>query len=305
MKTRILLAVVLLTSVPVLQAMATDAAPAPEQTIEGAAQATSPAGAEPAHAQGDPGSHGEAAAPHEGGGEAHPPGAHATVHPPKQHWHFDGMFGTYDKSAMQRGLKVYREVCSACHSLKRVYFRNLEALGYDEGQVKTIASEYTIQDGPNDDGEMFERSGLPSDRFTSPYPNDNAAKAMNNGALPPDLSLITKARHDGPNYVYGILTGYEPAPAGTVLLPGQNWNKYMPGHIIAMAKPMSDGQVAYEDGSPQTVEQYAHDVVNFLTWTADPYMEDRKRTGIKVLIFLAIFAGIMYAVKRRIWADVH
>ncbi len=225
--------------------------------------------------------------------------------PMHQHWHFKGMFGTYDKSSMQRGLKVFREVCSACHSLKRIYFRNLEDLGYDESQVKTIANEYTIHDGPNDEGEMFDRPGLPSDHFPSPFANDNAAKASNGGALPPDLSLITKARHHGPDYVFSILNGYEPAPADVVLMPGQNWNKYMHGHLIAMAKPLSDGQVAYEDNSPQTVEQYAHDVVNFLTWASDPTMETRKRTGIKVLIFLAIFAGVMYGVKRKIWADVH
>jgi ubiquinol-cytochrome c reductase cytochrome c1 subunit len=280
--------------------LAADAAHEEPKTIQDAEATTADPGQEPRHAQGDPGAHepGEA-------GEAHPPGAHATIHPPHQHWHFNGMFGTYDKSAMQRGLKVYREVCAACHSLKRVYFRNLDALGYDEGQVKTIASEYTITDGPNDDGDMFERPGLPSDAFTSPFPNDNAAKASNNGALPPDLSLITKARHNGPDYVYGILTGYGEAPAGTTLLPGQNWNQYMPGHIIAMAPPLTDGQVAYEDGSPQTVEQYSRDVVNFLTWAADPYMQERKRMGIKVIIFLLVFAGVMYGVKRKIWADVH
>lgn len=234
--------------------------------------------------------------------------APATGHDVKiahQDWHFDGMFGTYDRAALQRGLKVYREVCSACHSLKRVYFRNLEAVGYDEGQIKGIASGYTIQDGPNDEGEMFDRPGLPSDHFVSPYANDNAAKAANNGALPPDLSLIIKARHHGPDYVHGILTGYEPPPAGTVLLSGQYWNKQMPGHIIAMAPPLQDGQVVYEDDAPQTVDQYARDVVEFLTWASDPYMEERKQTGIKVIIFLAVFAGIMYGVKRKIWANLH
>ena len=227
------------------------------------------------------------------------------VEPSHQHWHFNGPFGSYDKAAMQRGLKVYREVCAACHSLKRVYFRNLEALGYDENQIKNIAAEYTITDGPDDEGEMFERPGRPSDHFKSPFANDNAAKSVNNGALPPDLSLITKARHHGPDYVHGILTGYHTPPEGTTLLEGQYWNQYMPGHVIAMAPPLSDGVVAYEDGSPETVEQYSKDVVNFLTWAADPYMEERKRTGIKVLIFLAVFAGLMYAVKRKIWSDVH
>ncbi len=237
--------------------------------------------------------------------EAHAPNAHAAPELEHQDWHFSGMFGTYDRAALQRGLKVYREVCAACHSLKRVAYRNLADLGYDEGQIKNIASQATVHAGPNDEGEMFDRPGLPSDHFVSPFPNDNAAKFANNGALPPDLSLIAKARHHGPDHVYGILTGYEPPPAGTTLLPGQNWNKAMPGHIIAMAPPIADGQVAYEDETPQTVEQYSRDVAEFLTWAADPNMESRKRTGIKVLLFLAVFAGVMYGVKRRIWAKLH
>ena len=224
---------------------------------------------------------------------------------PHQNWHFEGMFGTYDRGALQRGLKVYREVCSACHSLKRVYFRNLEDLGYDEAQIKNIAAQYTVNDGPNDEGEMYDRPALPSDHFVPPYPNDNAAKAVNNGALPPDLSLIVKARHRGPDHVYGILTGFTNPPEGVTLLPGQHWNKQMSGHIIAMAPPLSDGQVAYEDNMPQTVDQYARDVTEFLAWAADPSMEERKRTGIKVIFFLAVFAGIMYGVKRRIWAKLH
>jgi ubiquinol-cytochrome c reductase cytochrome b/c1 subunit len=228
-----------------------------------------------------------------------------TVHPPHQHWHFSGMFGTYDRAALQRGLKVYRQVCAACHGLDHVAYRNFEFLGYSEDQVKNIAAEYTVTDGPNDDGEMFQRPARPSDVYVNPYPNKKAAQAANNGALPPDLSLITKARHNGSNYVYAVLTGYEDPPAGVQLLPGQNWNRYMPGHVIAMAAPLSDGIVTYEDGSPETVEQYARDVTEFLTWAADPYMEDRKRTGIKVLFFLIVFAGVMYAYKRKIWSDVH
>lgn len=222
-----------------------------------------------------------------------------------QDWHFSGMFGSYDRAALQRGLKVYREVCAACHSLKRVYYRNLEALGYDDGQVKNIASQYNVTDGPNDEGEMFERPALPSDHFVSPYPNDNAAKSVNNGALPPDLSLITKARHHGPDHVYGILTGFTNPPEGVTLMANQHWNTQMPGNLIAMAPPLQDGQVAYEGDTPQTVDQYSRDVVEFLAWAADPYMEERKRTGIKVLIFLAVFAGIMYGVKRKIWAKLH
>lgn len=226
-------------------------------------------------------------------------------HPPAQDWSFSGPFGTYDKAALQRGFLVYKQVCSACHSMKHMHYRNLEALGYDEGQIKAIASEYSVTDGPDDEGEMFERPARPSDKFKSPFLNDNQAKSANGGALPPDLSLITKARHGGADYVHGILTGYEEAPAEIRLLSGQHYNKYMAGNIIAMAAPLIEGQVAYEDGTPQTVDQYAKDVSHFLTWAADPYMEDRKRTGIKVILFLMVFAGIMYAVKRKIWADLH
>jgi ubiquinol-cytochrome c reductase cytochrome c1 subunit len=224
---------------------------------------------------------------------------------PQQDWGFEGPFGTFDRAALQRGLKVYRNVCAACHGMKKIAFRNLAALGYDEAQIKAIAAEYTYIDGPNDEGDMFERPGLPSDRYKSPYANDNQAKAANNGALPPDLSLIVKARKDGANYLYGLLTGYETAPEGVKLLDGQYYNKVMPGHIIAMAPPLADDAVVYEDGSPQTVEQYAKDVTEFLTWASEPSMEERKKLGINVLIFLFVFAGVMYAIKKKIWSDVH
>ena len=228
-----------------------------------------------------------------GGGEA----------PPHQHWHFSGPFGQFDKAAMQRGLKVYREVCAACHSLKRVRYGNLVDLGYNEGQVKNIAAEYTVTDGPNDEGEMFERAGKASDYFVSPYPNKKAAMASNGGAYPPDLSLMTKARPHGADYLYALLTGYD--ESGHHEVPeGKYWNKYFPGHVISMAAPLSDGLVTYEDGSPETTAQYAHDVTNFLMWAADPYLEERKSTGIKVIFFLIVFAGVMYAYKKRIWADV-
>ncbi|MEZ5815156.1 MAG: cytochrome c1 [Alphaproteobacteria bacterium] len=226
--------------------------------------------------------------------------------PEAQDWHFSGPLGTFDRPALQRGLKVYREVCAACHSLKRIAFRNLEDLGYDESQTKTIAAEYTVTDGPDDEGEMFERPARPSDRFPSPYANDNQAKSANNNALPPDLSLITKARPHGADYIYAILTGYEEAPHhGPALLEGQYYNKYMSGHVIAMPPPLSDDQVVYEDETPQTVEQYARDVSEFLTWAAEPSMEARKRMGIKVLIFLIAFAFVMYGIKKKVWADVH
>lgn len=218
---------------------------------------------------------------------------------------FEGPLGTYDRAALQRGLMVYRQVCAGCHSLKRVAYRNLADLGYTEDQVKAIAAEYTVMDGPNDEGEMFERPARPSDKFKSPFLNDKAAAAANGGALPPDLSLITKARHGGGHYVFGIMTGYTAAPENVKLLSGQYYNKYMAGNIIAMPAPLSDGAVAYTDGTPQTTEQYAKDVATFLTWAAEPEMEARKRMGLKVLMFLTVFAGLMYCVKRKVWEKAH
>lgn len=220
-------------------------------------------------------------------------------------WSFDGPFGVYDRASLQRGFQVYKQVCSACHSMNRVAYRNLSALGYTEAQIKAVASEYSITDGPDDDGEMFERPGRPSDHFKAPYKNTNQAKASNNGALPPDLSLIVKARTGGANYVYGILTGYEDAPAGVELANGQHWNKYMSGNKIAMPAPLAEGAVSYEDGTPTTVEQYAKDVTHFLAWASEPEMEIRKQTGVKVIFFLGLFALIMYRVKRKIWSKVY
>ncbi len=233
-------------------------------------------------------------------------GGHNTPELPKVDWSFNGPFGEYDKASLQRGFQVYRQVCSACHSMNLVHYRNLTALGYTEDQTKSIAGEYQVTDGPNDEGEMFERAARPSDKLKAPYENIQAAKYANNGALPPDLSLITKARAGGADYVHGILTGYEAPPAGTTLLQGQHWNKYMPGHIIAMAAPLSDGVVAYENADiPQTTDQYAKDVAHFLTWASEPELEVRKQTGIKAILFLAVFAGLMYAVKRKLWSKFH
>lgn len=225
----------------------------------------------------------------------------------KLDWSFDGPFGTYDRAALQRGFLVYKQVCAACHGLDKMYYRHLGALGYSDAQIKTIAAEVTVTDGPNDEGEMFDRPGRPSDKFKKPFANDKAAMFANNGALPPDLSLITKARHGGADYVYSILTGYKDAPEGFALIQGQHYNTAKDGHIIAMAPPLvSDGQVPYEDAAtPQTVDQYAKDVSHFLTWAAEPEMEQRKRMGVKVIVFLMMFAGIMYAVKRKIWENLH
>lgn len=227
------------------------------------------------------------------------------VEVPKRDWSFEGIFGTYDRAAMQRGLQVYKEVCAGCHSLNLIYYRNLTDLGYTEAQVKAFAAENEVEDGPNDEGEMYTRTALPSDRFVKPFPNDNAARAGNGGALPPDLSLMVEARPAGPNYLYALMTGYADAPSGVDMMEGMSYNNYFPGHQIAMAPPLSEDGVEYEDGTKATVEQQAEDIVTFLAWASEPNMEDRKRMGIKVLIFLIVFTGILIAVKKRVWSDVH
>lgn len=224
---------------------------------------------------------------------------------PHQDWSFDGLFGTYDRGAAQRGFQVYQEICSGCHSLNLVHYRNLASLGFSEDEIKAIAADVEVTDGPDEDGEMFERPGRPSDSFKAPFPNEQAARAANGGAFPPDLSLITKARVGGPDYVYGILTGYGEPPADVTLPEGMYYNAYFPGHQIAMPPPLSDDMVSYADGTPATIDQMAHDVVTFLNWTAEPELEVRKRTGVKVMLFLIVLTGLLYATKRKIWAQVH
>ena len=220
-------------------------------------------------------------------------------------WPHDGVFGKYDKAAAQRGFQVYREVCAGCHSLNFIAFRNLADLGFSEDEVKAIAAEYEVTDGPDEEGEMFDRPAKPSDYFPSPFPNDNAARASNNGALPPDLSLITKARADGVNYLYSLLLGYGEPPADFELSEGMSYNAYFGGHQIAMAQPLDDDSVEYSDGTQATIEQLSSDVTTFLTWTAEPKLEERKGTGLKAMIFLVILTGMFYATKRKIWADQH
>jgi ubiquinol-cytochrome c reductase cytochrome c1 subunit len=225
---------------------------------------------------------------------------------PHQEWSFDGIFGTYDRASLQRGFQVYKEVCAACHPVKHLYFRDLTEIGYSENEVKAIAASYQVTNAePNDQGEVYQRPGRPSDPIPGPFPNDQAARAANNGALPPDQSLIVKAREGGPDYVYAILTGYKDPPAGFNLLPGMNYNEYFPGHQIAMPPPLSDGAVSFADGTPATVPQMAHDVATFLTWAAEPNLEPRHRTGFKVMLFLVVVVGIFYATKRKIWATAH
>jgi ubiquinol-cytochrome c reductase cytochrome c1 subunit len=242
-------------------------------------------------------------------------------HPKHLHWSFAGPLGHWDIAQLQRGLKVYKEVCSACHSIRLVAFRDLSDLGYDDGQVKALAAEYTVQDGPNTDGEMFERPGRPSDRFPSPFPNVEAAAAANNGAAPPDFSLLAKARgiergfptfifdvftqyaEGGPDYIYSLLTGYEDAPAGLEVAEGAHYNPYFAGGpALAMAAPLSADLVTYDDGAPQTVDQYAKDVAAFMMWAAEPKLVERKAMGFRVMLFLVLFAALVYLTKKKLWA---
>ena len=225
---------------------------------------------------------------------------------PKQEWGFQKVFGTYDRSSLQRGYQVYREVCSSCHSMKRIAFRNLEDLGYSKDDIKALAAEYMVVDEPNEEGEILERVALPSDYFPAPFENDQAAKFANNGALPPDLSLIVRAREGGADYIYALMNGYkDEAPKGYEVGEGLYWNDYFAGNNIAMAPPLYNGIVDYPDGSSASVEQAAKDVAEFLSWASDPHMEARKIMGIKAILFLFIFSCLMYAVKRRIWSDQH
>ncbi len=224
---------------------------------------------------------------------------------PHVNWSFSGPFGTYDRAALQRGFLVYQQVCSACHSMNYLYYRNLEEIGLTEEQVKAIAASVTVPGGVNDQGQPIERPGLPSDHFKAPFPNEQAARAASNGALPPDQSDLVNAREGGPDYIYAILIGYSDPPPGVKLMPGMSYNKYFPGHQIAMPQPLQDGSVQYTDGTKPTLDQEAKDVVTFLTWAANPEMEERKRDGVRVVLFLLFLTGVVYAVKRRVWVDVH
>lgn len=229
----------------------------------------------------------------------------AALHPKQLKWEFDGIFGRFDQASVQRGYQVYKEVCAACHSLKRVSYRNLGEIGFSEAEIKQIAAEYSVSDGPNDDGDMFDRPGLPSDKFVSPYANDNAARSANGGALPPDLSLIVKARHEGPNYIYSLLTGFQDAPDEFPMAQGKNYNPYFEGRQISMPSPITDdGQVEYKDGTYATKEQMAIDVVNFLQWASEPETEHRKKMGVRTIIFLGILLVILIAAKKAIWRKV-
>ena len=233
---------------------------------------------------------------------------------PSVDWSFGGLFGGYDRAQLQRGLRVYLGVCSSCHGLRHVYYRNLLDIGLTRAQIVEIAKQKKVPGEPDEAGDPTERDAGINDRFVGPYKNDNAAKSANNGAVPPDLSLMAKAREGGPDYIHALLTGYMKPPADwkdeegkpKTLSAGQNYNKYFPGHVIAMAPPLtSDGQVDYPEGGPKaTVNQMATDVSAFLMWAAEPKLENRKQMGIKVILFLLIMTGFFYAIYRKVWADV-
>ena len=233
----------------------------------------------------------------------------AQTHQPTEHpkidWSFNGLFGVFKREQLQRGYQVYKEVCAACHGIKRVSYRNLNALGFSEAAIKALASEYLVQDGPDATGKMFDRPALPKDAMSGPFPNDNAARTANNGALPPDLSLIVKARVGGADYVHALLVGYIKPPENVHMESGRHYNAYFPGHEISMAQPLQDGQVTFSDGTIATIDQMAKDVVTFLAWTAEPEMEARKQLGVKVFLYLLLMTGLFYVTMRRIWRRVH
>ena len=222
---------------------------------------------------------------------------------PEEEWSFNGLFGTFDKQQLQRGFQVYREVCAACHSLKYISFRNLEALGYSEQQIKVLAAEYEVEDGPDEFGDMFMRPAKASDYFPPPFPNAAIARMANGGAYPPDLSLITKARGGGPDYIYHLLLGYEEEPPpGVQLADGMSYNKYFPGYQIAMGIQIMDDRVFYEDGTPATEQNISKDVTAFLHWAAEPNLEARHSTGVSVMLYTLLFTVLAYLLKLRIWA---
>jgi len=245
--------------------------------------------------------------------------------PPRQKWSFAGPFGIYDQAQLQRGFKIYKEVCSTCHSIKLLAFRNLAdpgGPGFTEAQAAAIASSFQVTDGPNDQGQMFQRPGTIADHFPPPFPNDQAARAALGGKLPPDMSVLAKARshewgfpqfifdafidyqEDGPDYIHAILNGYTDPPAGETLPPGTQYNKYFPTGAIGMPKPLADGQVQYTDGTPMTVDQYGRDVAAFLMWAAEPSLDTRKQLGFQVMIFLIVLTGLLYFSKKKVWRDI-
>jgi ubiquinol-cytochrome c reductase cytochrome c1 subunit len=224
---------------------------------------------------------------------------------PRQNWSFDGLFGGLDLAAAQRGFWVYKNVCSNCHSMKQMHYRDLAGIGLTQAQITAVAASVTVPKGVNSQGEPATGPATPADQFRSPFPNDEAARASLGGALPPDLSLIVNAREGHANYVYGILTGFVPPPKGFQVPTGRFYNEYFPGNLIAMPPPLQDGIVDYADGTKATVPQMAHDVVTFLQWTSNPEFVQRKQIGVRVVLFMLLLTGLTYALKRKVWTDVH
>ena len=222
-------------------------------------------------------------------------------------WSFKGFFGKFDRASLQRGYQVYTEVCSSCHSIKYLSYRNLSEPGgpeFTEEQAKSIAAQFEVKDGPNSDGDMFIRSAKLSDKFVMPYQNEQEATASNGGAYPPDLSVIVKARSDGANYIYSVLLGYEDPPSGISLDDGVYYNRYMYGNKIKMPKPLSNDLVIYSDGTSATEEQMAKDVVTFLTWAAEPHLEARYKLGFRAITYLIIITILVYFSMKRIWSRI-
>jgi cytochrome c1 len=251
--------------------------------------------------------------------------AEGQVTPPAQKWSFSGPFGKFDQGQLQRGFKIYKEVCASCHSMSLLSFRNLAESGgpgFSPAQVEALAAEYKIKD-LDDKGEAIERNGRPADNFPAPFANALAAAAANGGVAPPDLSTMAKARtyergfpwwvidifsqfqEQGPDYIHALLTGYTEPPKGFTMPPGGNYNTYFPGHVIAMPPPITEGQVTYDDGAPQTLEQYSRDVTAFMMWAAEPHLVQRKRIGFQVMIFLIVLSGLLYFTKKKVWSAVH
>ena len=223
----------------------------------------------------------------------------------KTKWSFEGIFGTFDRASLQRGYQVYQEVCSGCHSVQHLSYRNLSEKGgpeFSTEEAKAIAAQFEVEDGPNSDGEMFMRPGRLSDKFVKPYPNVEASTAANGGAYPPDMSVLAKARAGGADYIYSLLLGYEEAPTGFELDDGVYYNKYMPGNKIKMFAPLSDGLVEYADGTQATTAQMAKDVTNFLVWASEPHLESQHRMGFKAIIYLIILFTLVYMSKQKVWS---
>ena len=233
--------------------------------------------------------------------------AEEKTHLLKVDWSFKGLFGKFDRASLQRGYQVYSEVCSGCHSMKYLSYRNLSEKGGPEfsiAEAKAIASNYEVTDGPNSDGEMFVRPAKLSDKFVMPFDNVKAAQAANGGAYPPDMSVLTKARSGGVDYIYSLLLGYEDVPSGVTLEDGVYYNKYMYGNNIKMAEPLSDGLVEYSDGTTTTKEQMAKDVTTFLMWAAEPHLESRHKMGFKAILYLIILTILVYFSMKKIWSRI-